>query len=71
MGGVVVFVRRVLLLILMLVIPLVLTALLYTATVQGLHMTNRIIDPQILRLSAAAEYAAFLLVMLLEVRGRW
>ena len=65
------FFRRSFLLIIVLVVPMVVTAFLYVLTIFGLHATNRVIDPQILRISAAVEYAVFLFTALLEARSRW
>lgn len=51
--------------------PALLTALLYWATGALLVATNRVIDPQIVRLAAAVEFAAFLFVAVLEAKDRW
>ena len=63
--------KRVLLVIFVLTIPAALTALLYWGTGALLAATNRVIDPQIVRLAAILEFAAFLFVAVLEARDRW
>jgi hypothetical protein len=65
------FLRRLLLLAVVLVVPVVVTAIFYVGTVYGLQVTQRTIDPQILKYCAMTEYAAFLFVALLEARNRW
>ena len=66
-----VFVRRTLLLALALALPVVMTGILYVGTVFALQATNRTIDPDVLRYSAYAEYAIFLLLAIFEARNRW
>ena len=63
--------KRLLLVILVLTLPAVLTALLYWGTGALLAVTNRVIDPEIVRLAAALEFAAFTFVALLEAKDRW
>jgi len=63
--------KRALLVIFVLAMPLVLTALLYWGTDALLIATNRVIDPEIIRVAAAVEFAAFLLVAVMEARDRW
>jgi hypothetical protein len=63
--------RRLLLVIFVLTIPAALTALLYWGTGALLAATNRVIDPEIVRLAAMLEFAAFLFVAILEARDRW
>jgi hypothetical protein len=66
-----VIVRRLLLIVMVLVAPVVATAAIYLATGYLLQMTNRMIDPQVLHYSAVAEYAVFLLLSVLEAKNRW
>jgi hypothetical protein len=66
-----VIVRRSLLFVMLLVAPVVATAAIYALSVFVLQMTNRTIDPYVLHYTAAAEYAAFLFLALLEVKNRW
>ena len=66
-----VIVRRLLLIVAVLVMPVVATAAIYLATVYLLQATNRTIDPQVLHYSAMAEYAVFLLIAVLDVKNRW
>lgn len=66
-----VFVRRFLLLVFVVVAPVALTAAIYVASVTLLQMTNRTIDPVVLHYSAAVEYAVFLLLACLEAKNRW
>jgi hypothetical protein len=63
--------KRLLLVILVLAVPAALTALLYWGTSALLTATNRVIDPQIVRLAAMVEFAAFFFVALLEAKDRW
>ena len=63
--------KRVLLVIFVLVGPPMLTALLYWGTGALLTATNRVIDPEIVRLAAGVEFMAFLLVAVLEAKDRW
>lgn len=64
-------VRRTFLIVGALVIPPAVTALLYVATLFLLSATSRTIDPHVLQWAAVVEFAAFLFLMLLEVRSRW
>ena len=66
-----VIVRRLSLIVVVLVAPVVATAAIYLATIYLLQMTNRTIDPQVLHYSAMAEYAVFLLLAVLDVKNRW
>jgi hypothetical protein len=63
--------KRLLLVIFVLTIPAALTALLYWGTGALLAATNRVIDPEIIRLAAMLEFAAFSFVAILEARDRW
>ena len=63
--------KRALLVIFVLTIPAALTALLYWGTGALLAATNRVIDPDIIRLAAILEFAAFSFVAMLEARDRW
>jgi hypothetical protein len=63
--------KRLLLVIFVLVGPPLLTALLYWGTGALLIGTNRVIDPEIVRLAAGVEFMAFLLVAVLEAKDRW
>jgi hypothetical protein len=63
--------KRLLLVIFVRTIPAALTALLYWGTGALLAATNRVIDPEIVRLAAMLEFAAFLFVAILEARDRW
>ena len=63
--------RRLLLVIFVLTAPAALTALLYWGTGALLAATNRVIDPDIIRLAAILEFAAFSFVAVLEARDRW
>jgi hypothetical protein len=63
--------KRLLLVIFVLVTPAILTGLLYWATVALLAATNRVIDPDVIKYAAMAEFAAFLFIALLEARSRW
>lgn len=63
--------KRVLLVILVLAGPPLATALLYWGTGALLAATNRVIDPEIVRLTAVAEFAAFFFVAVLEAKDRW
>ena len=63
--------RRVLLVIFVLAMPVILTALLYWGTVALLAATNRVIDPAVIKYAAIAEFLAFLWVGILEARSRW
>jgi hypothetical protein len=63
--------RRAMLVIFVLVVPVILTALLYYGTFALLAATNRVIDRHIVDLLAYGEFAAFFLVALLEARSRW
>jgi hypothetical protein len=63
--------KRLMLVIFVLAGPALLTALLYWATGALLAATNRVIDPQIVRLAAVVEFAAFFFVAVLEAKDRW
>jgi hypothetical protein len=63
--------KRLLLVIFVLTIPAALTGLLYWGTGALLAATNRVIDPEIIRLAAMLEFAAFSFVAILEARDRW
>lgn len=51
--------------------PPLLTALLYWGTGALLAATNRVIDPEIVRVAAAVELVAFFFVAILEAKDRW
>jgi|GraSoiStandDraft_29_1057270.scaffolds.fasta_scaffold338184_2 uncharacterized membrane protein len=53
------------------VVPVIMTAALYFASIMLLHATNRMIDPQILWYAAAIELPVFLFFAVLEAKGRW
>jgi len=63
--------KRLLLIILLPIVPAILTALLYWGTGALLAATNRVIDPEIVRMAAFVEFAAFFFVACLEVKDRW
>jgi hypothetical protein len=63
--------KRLFLIIFVLVIPAVLTGLVYWGTNALLVATNRVIDPQIIHLTAALAFAAFFFIAILEVKDRW
>ena len=63
--------RRVLLIALVLGLPVAATASLYAITVYALQATDRTIEPQVLHYSAAAEYAVFFFLAILEAKNRW
>lgn len=63
--------KRLLLVIFVLAVPPLLTALLYWGTNALLAATNKVIDPQILRVAAVSEFIVFLLVAMLEAKDRW
>ncbi|HEY8696360.1 MAG TPA: hypothetical protein VIM02_01990 [Rhizomicrobium sp.] len=63
--------RRLLLVIFVLVVPPLLTGLLYLATGALLAATNRVIDPEFIRYAAAIEFVVFFFIAVLEVKGRW
>ena len=63
--------KRVLLVIFVLMAPPLLTTLLYWGTGALLIATNRVIDPETIRLAAGVEFMAFLLVAVLEAKDRW
>ena len=70
-GRLMVVLRRLLLLVLMFAVPVVVTAAIYLLSIFLLQVTNRTIEPQVLHYAAIVEYAAFLLLAVLEVRNRW
>jgi hypothetical protein len=63
--------RRLLLVIFVLVVPPLLTGLLYLGTGALLAATNRVIDPEFIRYAAAIEFVVFFFIAVLEVKGRW
>ena len=63
--------KRLLLVILVLAGPALATALLTYGTGALLAATNRVIDPEIVRLAAVIEFAAFSFVAVLEAKDRW
>jgi hypothetical protein len=63
--------KRLLLVIFVLAMPLLMTALLNWAAHALLIATNRVIDPQILRDAAYIELAVFFFVAFLEAKSRW
>ena len=64
-------VRRASLVGFVLVVPAIMTAALYFASIMLLHVTNRVIDPQILWYAAAIEFPVFFFFAVLEAKGRW
>ncbi|HEY2447063.1 MAG TPA: hypothetical protein VGI20_15115 [Rhizomicrobium sp.] len=66
-----VFLRRLTLLGLVFVAPVVMTALLYAASEFLLHTTHRVIDPRILWYAGAIELPVFFLFAVLEAKNRW
>ena len=52
-------------------VPPLMTALLYLASIALLHVTQRVIDPQILWYAAAIELPVFLFFAVLEAKSRW
>jgi hypothetical protein len=63
--------KRMLLVIFVLAMPVLLTALLYLATNALLTATNRVIDPQIVTGAAIGEFVLFFFVSVLEAKNRW
>jgi len=64
-------VRRMSLIGFVFVVPAIMTAALYFASITLLHATNRMIDPQILWYAAAIELPVFSFFAVLEAKGRW
>jgi hypothetical protein len=62
--------KRLLLVIFVLTMPVALTGLLTWGAGALLAATNRVIDPQIVRLAALVEFAAFLFVANQEAKDR-
>jgi hypothetical protein len=65
------FVRRLSSVGLVLVVPPLLAVVLYAASILFLHVTNRVIDPQILWYATAIELPVFFFFAVLEVKDRW
>ena len=63
--------RRFSLFLFVLVVPPLMTAILYVVSVSLLHATSRVIDPNILWYAAAIELPIFLFFALLEAKNRW
>jgi len=63
--------KRALLVIFVLAMPVALTALLYWGTGALLTATNRVIDPEIIRIAAVVEFFAFFAVAVMEAKDRW
>jgi hypothetical protein len=63
--------KRLFLVIFVLAVPVDLTALLSFGTNALLHVTNRVIDPQIVKGAAVVEFVLFFLVPLPELKNRW
>jgi len=63
--------KRLLLVIFVLTMPVILTGLLYLGTNALLAATNRVIDPEIIRYAAAIEFVVFFFIAVLEAKGRW
>jgi len=63
--------RRVSLVGFVLVVPPLMTACLYLASMTLLHATHRVIEPQILWCAAAIELPVFLFFAVLEAKNRW
>ena len=63
--------RRLGLVIFVLAFPPFTAVLLYFGSAALLAATNRVIDPQILRTAAMADWIAFTFFCLLEAKNRW
>ncbi|MGD0189716.1 MAG: hypothetical protein ABSD74_03125 [Rhizomicrobium sp.] len=63
--------RRAVLVVLTVIVPFLLTYLLYAGSQYLLTATSRTIDPQILWYASGAELLAFLFVAVLEAKSRW
>ncbi|HEY2033067.1 MAG TPA: hypothetical protein VGH02_05225 [Rhizomicrobium sp.] len=63
--------KRLGLLIFVLAFPPLTAVLLYFGSTALLAATNRVIDPQVLREAAIADWVAFTLFCLLEAKNRW
>ncbi|MGN6147693.1 MAG: hypothetical protein ACTHPD_04060 [Rhizomicrobium sp.] len=63
--------KRLGLVIFVLAFPPFTAVLLYFGSVALLAASNRVIDPQILRTAAMADWVAFTFFCLLEARNRW
>jgi hypothetical protein len=64
-------VRRLSLVGFVLVVPALMTAVLYLASITLLHVTQRVIDPQVLWYAVAIELPIFLFIAVLEAKNRW
>ena len=64
-------VRRLSLLGFIVIVPPLMTAVLYAASVALLQATHRMIDPQVLWYAAAIELPVFLVFAVLEAKNRW
>jgi hypothetical protein len=63
--------RRAILIAALVAVPPLLTGLMYFASTYVLFVTDRAIDPQVLKYATAIELLAFFFVAALEVRARW
>jgi hypothetical protein len=63
--------KRLGLLIFVLAFPPLTAVLLYFGSVALLAATNRVIDPEILRTAAIADWVAFFFFCVLEAKNRW
>ena len=63
--------KRLLLVIFVLVVPGLLTALLYVAANALLAATNRVIDPQIIDGAAVIEFGLFFVMSVMDAKNRW
>ncbi|MGH6872562.1 MAG: hypothetical protein ACREHE_13760 [Rhizomicrobium sp.] len=63
--------KRVLIVILVLVVPAIITGLLYAGSVALLHATNRVIDPQTFHWISVGAYALLVVVAIADARERW
>ena len=63
--------RRLLLVIMVFVVPLVMTQLLYMGTIFLLEYFERVINPMALRYAAIGEFTLIFVICLLEARERW
>lgn len=64
-------VKRLLLLVMVVIVPILLTWISYVGVTLLLARTKRYIDPQVLHLAGYGEYAAFLFIAILDARARW
>ena len=63
--------RRLLLVIMVIAVPLILTQLLYLGTIELLEYFQRVINPVLLRYAAIGEFTLIFVICGLEARDRW